>query len=261
MEQYFVRDYTGAPFELFGPAHIGFLLVLLLACILVCVFRDRFSPRARSIARWTLAAGLVVNELAFHAWNIHNGLWSAKTLLPLHLCSLMIFATAFMLAARNRAVYEFTYFVGIGAGMWALITPDAGIYGFPHFRFFQTLIAHGLLVFSAVYMTAVEKFRPYPGSLRRVAVGVNLYVVLMFVVNSLIGSNYLYIMGKPETPSLIDLLGPWPWYILSYEAIGLAVCLLLYLPFYLRDRRHPPDVDGCGDAARGRLSAPEKGIV
>jgi hypothetical integral membrane protein (TIGR02206 family) len=240
MEQFFTRDYTGAPFELFGPAHIAFLLFLLLACILVFVFRDRFAPRQRLVFRLVLAVWLVVNELAFHAWQIYYGLWSYKLYLPLHICSLMVFASAFMLVTRNYTIYEFSYFVGIGAAVQSLLTPDAGIYGFPHFRAFQTMTAHGLLVFSAVYMTAVEKLRPYPKSLLRVAIGLNLYMALLYIVNSILGTNYMYIMGKPETASLIDYLGPWPWYILSFEAIGLLTCLLLYLPFFLKDRRTRP---------------------
>jgi hypothetical integral membrane protein (TIGR02206 family) len=155
--------------------------------------------------------------------------------LPLHICSIMVFASAFMLVTRNATIYEFSYFMGIGAAMQALLTPDAGIYGFPHFRFFQTLIAHGLIIFSALYMTWIEKFRPYPKSLLRVFIGMNIYMAVIFIFNQLIGSNYLFIAHKPETASLIDMLGPWPLYILSLEGIGIAVCLLLYLPFFLKD--------------------------
>jgi hypothetical integral membrane protein (TIGR02206 family) len=237
MEKYFAADYTGAPFVLFGLPHLAFLAVLALACVLVFLFRNRFTPRQKTGLRWFLAVWLVMNELTYHAWNIYYGLWSVQYQLPLHICSVMVFASAFMLVTRNAAIYEFCYFLGIGAAMQALITPDAGIYGFPHIRFFQTMIAHGLIVFSAVYMTAVEGFRPYPKSLLRVFVGMNLYLAAVYVVNSLIGSNYLYIMGKPATASLIDYLGPWPWYILSLETIGIAICLLLYLPFYLKDLR------------------------
>jgi hypothetical integral membrane protein (TIGR02206 family) len=246
VEQFFTRDYTGAPFEQFGPAHITFLIVLLLACLLVYLLRDRFPPRQRAAFRWLLALWLIVNELAFHAWHIYYGLWSIQTHLPLHICSLMIFASAYMLVTRNHTIYEFAYFAGIGAALQALCAPDAGIYGFPHFRAFQTLTAHGLLVFSAVYMTAVEKFRPYPKSLLKVAVGLNLYLAFIYIVNSLLGSNYLYIMHKPETASLIDFLGPWPWYILSLEAIGLFTSLLLYLPFFLKDRRTHPATAAAG---------------
>jgi hypothetical integral membrane protein (TIGR02206 family) len=235
MEKYFARDYTGAPFELFGPAHIVALLIILSACILVYLFRGRFSPRWRRIFRWGIAIWIVANEIAFHTWNIHYGLWSVQNHLPLHACSVMVYASAYMLVTRNYTIYEFSYFVGIGAGMQALLTPDAGIYGFPHFRFFQTMTAHGLLVLGAVFMTAVEKFRPYPKSLLRVAVGLNIYMAAVFAVNSLIGSNYLYIMHKPETASLFDMIGPWPWYILSMEILGWGICLVLYLPFFLKD--------------------------
>jgi hypothetical integral membrane protein (TIGR02206 family) len=71
----------------------------------------------------------------------------------------------------------------------------------------------------------------------RVAVGGNLYMIAVGLVNWLLGSNYLFIAHKPDTPSLIDLLGPWPWYILSLEAIAIMLCLLLYLPYVLRDQR------------------------
>jgi hypothetical integral membrane protein (TIGR02206 family) len=177
----------------------------------------------------------VVNELAYHAWYIRFGIWSIRYQLPLHICSVMVWAGAYMLVTRNRTVYEFSYFLGIGAAMQGLLTPDAGIYGFPHFRFFQTVTAHGLIIFSAVYMTAVEGFRPYPKSLVRVFLGMNLYMAAVYVMNSLIGSNYLFIMHKPETASLIDVLGPWPWYLLSLEAIGVVICLILYLPFFIFD--------------------------
>jgi hypothetical integral membrane protein (TIGR02206 family) len=235
MGQFFARDYAGAPFVLLGPPHLAFLAFVALACALVIAFRDKFSPRHGVFFRWFLAVCLVVNELAYHAWHIYYGLWSIRYQLPLHICSVMVFASAVMLVTRSYRIYEFAYFLGIGAAMQALLTPDAGIYGFPHFRFFQTLTAHGLIVFSAVYMTAVEKFRPYPKSLVRVFIGMNAYMAVIFVVNRMIGSNYLYIMGKPESASLIDYLGPWPWYILSLEAIGAAICLLLYLPFFLKD--------------------------
>jgi len=69
----------------------------------------------------------------------------------------------------------------------------------------------------------------------RVVVGLNLYMLVVFGINKLVDGNYMFIMHKPETPSLIDVLGPWPWYILSLEAIGLIICFLLYLPFAIKD--------------------------
>jgi hypothetical integral membrane protein (TIGR02206 family) len=237
MSQFFVKDYTGAPFELFGSAHLVALALVVLANILLVSSRSRFSPQGKHIFRYGLAAILVINELAWHLWNYFTGQWTVQTMLPLHLCSVLVWVSWYMLLTRSYAIYEFAYFLGIGGATQALLTPDAGIYGFPHFRFFQVIISHGAIVTAAIYMTFVEGYRPYWSSLVRVAIWGNVYMAAIGLVNWLIGSNYLFIAHKPDTPSLIDVLGPWPWYILSLEAIALVMCLALYLPYALRDRR------------------------
>lgn len=142
-----------------------------------------------------------------------------------------------MLITKSYRVYEFMYFMGIAGAIQALATPDLGIYGFPHFRFFQTFISHGLIVTSAIYMTAVEGFRPTWKSMLRVAVWMNIYAGIVYYINTVIGSNYLMINYKPGLPSLLDLLPEWPIYILYMELIGVISMLLLYLPFVVKDLR------------------------
>jgi len=149
----------------------------------------------------------------------------------------MMLLACFMLIFKNYRLYEFVYFLGIGAACSALITPNAGIYGFPHFWIIETLLAHGLLLTSAVYMTIIEGFRPNLRSLWKVVVGSNIYMVLISMINWTIGSNYRHITHKPDTPSLLSLLPAWPWYIIWAEIIGLGICLILYLPFVFKDGR------------------------
>jgi hypothetical integral membrane protein (TIGR02206 family) len=236
MSQFFAKDWTGAPFVLFGPPHVIALVIVALVNLSVVLLRHS-SPRARRVFRYTLATVLVADEMAWHLWNYFTGQWTIQTMLPLHVCSIMVWLSAYMLITENYRLYEFVYFMGIGAATQALLTPDAGRYGFPHFRAFQTMISHGSIVMAAIYMTVVEGFRPHGKSFLRLIVWLNVYMAVVFVINLLIGSNYLYIARKPETASLMDVLGPWPWYILSLEAIGLAICFLLYLPFAIKDWR------------------------
>lgn len=231
------RDFRGEPFAIFYPPHLIALAIIILFNVGLIYVGRRADAVARARLRGALAAILLVNEAAWHVWNWAVGRWTLQTMLPLHLCSVMVFASAAMLLTRHYTLYELLYFLGIGAASQALLTPDLGIYGFPHFRFFQTFISHGLIVTAAVYMTLVEGYRPYWRSLVRVAVLGNLYMIVIFVLNQVIGSNYLFIARKPDTPSLIDVLGAWPWYILSLEAIAVVLCLLLYLPFAVRDGR------------------------
>ncbi len=236
MERFITNEYMGRPFQFLGIPHL--LTLLLIVLLNFFLLRDRKrDEKARTRTRWALAIVLWVNEALYHVWNIYYGSWNIQEHLPLHACSILIWLSGFMLIKKNRNIYEFAYFMGIGGALQALLTPDIGIYGFPHFRFFQTFISHGLLVTGAVYMTAVEGFRPNWKSLLRVMVVMNIYMLIVLGINSLIGSNYLFVSRKPPGPTLLDALPEWPVYLLYIEGIGLFLFLLLYLPFLIKDMR------------------------
>jgi hypothetical integral membrane protein (TIGR02206 family) len=219
----------------YSTPQVVVIVCYLLLYLLLFLFRKRFNARARILLRWSVAVFLVLNEMAWHIYIARAGTWSAREMLPLHICSVMVFASAILLVTRSYRVYEFQYFLGIAAAAQVLFTPDAGIYAFPDFRFFQTFLSHGMIIFTALYMTFVEGFRPTGRSLLKVAVGMNLYLLIVGLINVPLGGNYLFLMQKPPMPSLLDFLGPWPWYILGMEAVGAVMCILLYLPFPLAD--------------------------
>jgi hypothetical integral membrane protein (TIGR02206 family) len=236
VEQFFTKDYHGAPFVLFGPAHLAALAVVLLFNLSFLLVRRSSGQGLRRALRLGMAAWLVLNELSWHMWNWAIGDWNVQTLLPLQLCNVFVFLSAWMLLTRSHKIYEWAYFLGIGGAIQSLITPDAGMYGFPHFRFIQPVISHGLIISASVYLTVVEGFRPTWKSIGRAVLAGNLYLLFIaLVVNPLLGSNYLMTAYKPDVQSLLTLLAPWPWYILEYEAVGLVTFLILYLPFAVLD--------------------------
>lgn len=248
MSFYFAYDYQGAPFVLFGTWHLvsmGFFVLLNIALLGL-----RKSPeRIRRRARITMAVILWVNESAWHIWNLYWGHWTVQTMLPLHVCSMLIWLAGFMLIFKNYRIYEFAYFLGISGALQALLTPDAGIYGFPHFRVIQTQIAHGLLITASIYMTTVEGFRPTWRSLLRVAVGANVAMAVVYGINVWLGSNYMMLNHRLATPSLLDYLPAPPWHIPFLELIGLTMCLLLYLPFAIKDHLAKPKTRSQPDQA------------
>lgn len=234
MIDYFAADYNGLAFELFGNTHIAAIGALILLNLILVSFRNA-ADGTKTGVRWLLALILMGNEVAWHYWNVVYDTWTIKTMLPLHLCSLLVWTGAFMLMTRSYRVYEFMYFMGIAGAIQALATPGIGIYGFPHFVFFQYFLSHGLIITSAIYMTVVEGFRPTLKSIPRVVIWMNVYALVIYFINIAIGSNYLMINYKPATPSLLDLLPAWPVYILYMELIGFISILLLYFPFAAKD--------------------------
>jgi hypothetical integral membrane protein (TIGR02206 family) len=237
MSDYFARDYSGGPFVLFGPSHLIALGLIASICLVIWLLRDRWSERGKKATRWSLLGIIYVCESSWHVWMLAIGGWNVQVMLPLWLCSLVAWTMPLLLIWRSKRYFEWVYFMGIIGAAMALLTPDLMQYGFPHFRFIEFLTLHGTIIVAVVYMTAVERFRPTWKSLPWVIAVTNVYWLFCALVNSQIGSNYLYTHGKLPTPSLLDLLGPHPWYLLAMEGLGILLILLLYLPFALYDMR------------------------
>ncbi len=237
MIQYFAKDWNGEPFHLFGTGHLIAIAALLVINLSFIWLRKSDNEQLKTRVRYAIAIILLISESSWHIWNIATGQWSIQKHLPFHICSVLIWLGIYMLFTKSYAIYEFVYFLGVGGALQAVITPEAGIYGFPHYRVFQTLFSHGTLVTAGIFMTIVVGFRPYWSSFKRVFIWTNIYMVLVTIINLLINSNYLYTLHKPDTASLMDVLGPWPWYLLSLEVVGLIVCFILYLPFLIGDQR------------------------
>lgn len=235
METFFGKDFPDGPFVLFSNQHLIAILVIILVGIFIILTQRKAPIEQRLKIRWLMAIILVINESTWHFWNWTIGEWSIQTMLPLHLCSILVWLCAFMLITKNRTIYEFAYLIGIAGALQAILTPDLGQYAFPHYRYFQVFISHGLIIISALYMTFVEGFRPTWKSVKKVAIYGNLYLLFVFILNLLIGSNYLFVAHKPETASLLDVLPPWPYYIIIIELLAAVFILAFYFPFAIKD--------------------------
>ena len=237
MGQYFAKEWTGEPFQLFGTGHLIFLAMIVLINLSFIWLRKSESQQLKDRIRYGIAAMLLISEGSWHIWNLAIGEWTIQTHLPFHLCSILVWTSLIMLLTKNYRIFEFAYFLGIAGASQAVLTPEAGIYGFPHYRVFQTLTAHGAVFTGAIFMTVVEGYRPTWDSFKRVFLWTNLYLVVVTGINLLIGSNYLYTLRKPDTASLMDFLGPWPWYLLSLEVVAFTLCFFLYVPWIMKDRK------------------------
>ena len=237
MPEFFQYDYDGPPFEQFGTAHLAFIFAILLIVLWLIFAWKQPSERAKKITRYTLAGLMLLGQGGWQFFNLYWGTWDARYHLPLHASSLMTWFGIFMLLTKNYTIYEFSYFLGIAAGMQVVLTPGAGQFGYPHFRMIQLMVTHGIMIIGPVYLTTKEGLRPTWTSFWRVLLFTNLYMVPIFFLNFYLESNYLFLRHKPPSISILDAFGLWPWYILWMEVLGIVIFLLLYLPFAIRDWR------------------------
>lgn len=235
MLKYCSKDYLAGQFKAFSLPHIAALFVILLLNIgMVLWFKKVKDEKTQKLFCYVLGGLLIFQEIVREVWHMSIGIFSLGRSLPLHLCGAAIILGPLMLIKKNYSLYEILYFWGFGGTIQALITPNC-LWGFPHLSYFLYFISHGLIILACVYMTFVEKFRPTWISILKVFIVTNIYMGFIAIVNLLTGGNYMFICDKPETPSIIDYLGPWPWYILSLEGVGIVTFFIYYSPFFIKD--------------------------
>lgn len=224
-------------FATFGAQHLLMLALTVAAAVGLPLYANRFLSQARRllVAR-VMAVVLSLTVVLWVALRIALGDFDETTDLPLDVCNLAALLMPFLMWKPTQRVHEILYFLVLVGTLQATLTPHL-FNGFPNFTFFKYWIVHGGLIVFVVFVTASFKFYPGRCSLLKAFAWLHGYAMAVFIANLLLGSNYFYIMRKPPTASLLDVLGPWPWYLLVCEGLAFVLFVLVYLPIYFIHER------------------------
>lgn len=199
-------------------------------CILVAWGARKFSISGCRWLRRFLACILAGYAAVYYAQQATAHTLSWQYSLPLELCNIVHITCILSLFASSRLLYEITYFWGLGGILQALATPDLG-HGFPSWDFFLFFWGHGAILLGIVFIIAGKNFRPHRNSVARMMIALNLYALAVGTIDYVMNWNYGYLCRKPAVPSLLDYMGPWPWYLLSLEGIALLTFTILAFPW------------------------------
>lgn len=213
--------------ELFSVEHLVVLAATIAACVGLglAARRDPEAPWITPVSRG-LAVLLALNEIAFHVVHqLDEGL-SPSGDLPLHLTDGATIAAIVALWRPSALAFELTYFWALTATVQALLTPDLR-QGFPDYRWWWFFVAHAGVVVAAVFLAWGRRQTPRPGAVPRVFAWSLVVTALAALGTIAFDGNYMFLREPPESGSLLDLMGPWPWYIASAAALALALFWLL----------------------------------
>jgi hypothetical integral membrane protein (TIGR02206 family) len=179
-----------------------------------------------------MAVLLVLVEASWWVYLFVRGGWSVATGLPLQLCDTAALVVAAALWWRSWILVELSWFWGLAGSIQGLLTPDLPSH-FPDWWYFQYYLVHGLIVASAIVLVLGLGLWPRRGAVLRAVLITAGYAAIVAVVDLVAGGNYMYLRQPPAVHSLLDVMGPWPWYLLTGAALAVALFWLLHLPFRL----------------------------
>lgn len=173
-------------------------------------------------------AYLPVNDPAFVPYN-----WGED--LPLNPCNWLAFVALAYSYTRKNWMWILMYFFVWVFTFNAIITPALNE-GFPHFNYCKFWVSHTGLVMFVIHLIVLGASRISFKQLLHAYGYLQIFTLVALAANYLVVStgreaNYFFLMHKPITASILDILGPWPWYIIQGDLVAFGLFLVAWL-FY-----------------------------
>ncbi len=215
-------------------------IFIVFICIASIIFIPKFFRHSSAATHSSLAYFIISLILINQGMDLYREgyLDEWKLGLPLHLCDFSSFSILIYLLTKKRDFFIFAFFFGIsGAGM-SILTPDTG-YGFPAVGYIQNQIGHTAIILGVTYAMVIDNQRPYLKDVAKALGFATFLLFIMYGVNYLLGppANYWFIVEKPIGTNVTSFMRPAPFHMIDIWLLAVAVCYLIYLPYYLKDRK------------------------
>lgn len=218
------------PFQPWGPDHLAALVAIGGGCLLA--WKLGHSDRVR----WALLAFMLAALALLYWFRLRDGFQAAYDL-PLWLCDWVFFLCVAGLVRPDSRLVELTYYWAMAGTLQALVTPDL-LVAAPSWDYFLFFLGHGGIVMTVVFLLSSSKVLPSLAGAVRAWGGLLLYTLVVGLLDWAFGWNYGYLRAKPPVPSLLDALGPWPFYVIGGELVALLFFALLWLPWRVAGGRN-----------------------
>ena len=230
---------TSTEFHAWSPEHFAALgLTAFIAGVMIAAARMR-RLRTTRIMELGLAVILVAQWPASYWMNLSAGTLTVDNSYPCHLCDFAAMCGVVALLTHRRFFVELVYFWGLAGTLQGLVTP-ALTDNWPHPRFLLFFVTHSGVVIAALYGVTGLRVAPRPAAKWIAWMLLVPFAAVVGTFDWLVGANYGFLCRKPDTASLYDFLGPWPWYVGASSLVGLVFFLLLDLPFMAQRRSNAP---------------------
>lgn len=219
---------------MFSLEHLLVLLFFLIGGILLIRWAKKQPTKTQDKVGIILANTIGITVIVWTLIKIWLGKLSIENDLPLHMCNFVGLVAMVLARTKNKLIFEIIFFWILSGTLQALFTPELAN-SFPNYNFFKFWIVHAGMVVYMMYMVFVQHIRPTFMSVFKSVAGLLVFALFLYIINLIIGANYMYLLSKPPNGSLLDVFGKWPYYIFQAALVLIPFFSLIYLPFFIVD--------------------------
>lgn len=240
-----------ARFEADTAEHLLLVAGFLVVCVGLALLgrRQRGTP-AEVRFRRGFALLIPCFTVPMQVWQLLPGDFDRATSLPLQVCDLAWVVAVVALWTRDWRAAALLYFWGLTLTVQGIATPSLQ-QAFPDPRYVMFWGMHFATVWAAVYLTfglrVPVTWRGYRFAVACTAV----WAAAVMLLNAVAGTNYGYLNRKPAVGTLLDLLGPWPGYVVAEVVVVAGVWALMTWPWVRAARDGDRPVRPPGPRPRG----------
>ena len=221
---------SGRQFTAYGPSHWTAIAVFVVGAVLVVWLGRRQTEHQSRVFGRILGALTAAIYVAMLVYTLIPP--SIERSVPLRLTDLATVVGAYALWSQQHWAFVLTYYWGLVLSTQALVSPVLKSPDFPHYEFLAFWSIHLLVVWAAIYLTWGRGMRPRWRDYRFTVAVTVAWAAGTITFNGMAGTNYGFLNAKPATASLLDLMGPWPVYVLVASALVLVVWALMTWPWH-----------------------------
>lgn len=218
-------------FEPYGVSHTAAAAVGALGAVAVVAAARALRGRdGEARLRHALAVAIVVFTVPLQVRQWLPGRFDLDTSVPVQICDLSWVVAVVALWTRAERPSALLYYWGLTLTVQAVVTPTLGA-DFPDPEFVMFWGMHLLTVWAALLLTFGLGVRPDWRGYRFSLACTLGWLVAVMSFNAVAGTNYGYLARKPDVSSLLDVFGPWPFYIGVEAAVLLGGWALITWPW------------------------------
>lgn len=227
-------SFTNESFEAYTMEHfLPIIIAILIGWASIVVANRRLSERQKTILGTFLAMFPFFCIIGRLTYVVLAGSYDPALDLPFFMCRFVALILPFVIYTRQRFLLGILYFWVLAGTVNAVITPDL-FSNFGHWEYILYFVYHLMLIVAIIYAACVYKFQIGWRDYRNAVLGVIVFTIFSIGINFLLKANYNYLSEKPEVASMLDYMGPWPWYIFVGYLLMFFLFFLALLPYLFK---------------------------